>query len=347
MPARVAFVYQAATAGGVERVFLNRGEALLRRYPELEIEVYFYQDWGGAGPFAQHIRQQGLSGRFRVVPAFEPGRYSAIFPVDTPQVVLDHPSIAPRLLFECHTPYPRNRAYLQEWQHRLERLIVPSSGFGEVIAAECPALAGKITVVRNFVPIWTPPKERIDAPAWTGPVFLHFGRIDTNKNVTELLDALDSTRQANALVMICGQVDPGFDLAQAIDRRKLRARVLVLPPVPFARGRLLLQLLRERRGVFVSCSKGESFGLSAAEAMTAGLPVILSDIAPHATLVGGRREFLYPLGDVRELALKMAAAIDQYERLSSTCVELAKEFSEEAFLTDWQRLAQACHAGIV
>jgi len=86
----------------------------------------------------------------------------------------------------------------------------------------------------------------------------------------------------------------------------------------------------------VSSSKGESFGLSAAEAMTAGLPVILSDIPPHAALVGHRSRFLYPLGDVRELARKMAAATEQYDDMAAECLELSREFSEEAFLADWE-----------
>jgi glycosyltransferase involved in cell wall biosynthesis len=99
-----------------------------------------------------------------------------------------------------------------------------------------------------------------------------------------------------------------------------------------------MQMLRQKRAVFVSCSKGESFGLSAAEAMTAGLPVILSDIPPHAALVSDRSKFLYPLGNVRELAMKMAAVAEQYDALASECVELSREFSEEAFLADWERL---------
>ena len=96
--------------------------------------------------------------------------------------------------------------------------------------------------------------------------------------------------------------------------------------------------MRQKRAVYVSCSKGESFGLSVAEVMTAGLPVILSDIPAHSALVSNRAKFLYPLGNLRELTNKMATAALQYDELASECANLSREFSEEVFLADWERL---------
>jgi hypothetical protein len=32
----------------------------------------------------------------------------------------------------------------------------------------------------------------------------------------------------------------------------------------------------------------------------------------------------------------MAAATERYDEMSSECVELSREFSEEAFLADWE-----------
>lgn len=88
----------------------------------------------------------------------------------------------------------------------------------------------------------------------------------------------------------------------------------------------------------MSCSKGTSFGISAAEAMTAGLPVILSGIPAHRALVGDCDKFLYRLGDVRQLATRISVAIDQYEGLATECLALSREFSEQTFLADWEQL---------
>jgi glycosyltransferase involved in cell wall biosynthesis len=245
------------------------------------------------------------------------------------------------MLMECHTPYAENRTYLKEWQTRLKTLIVPSRGFLPVVEAECPALRGKIKVVRNFVPQLPPMDRPLSLPAWRAPLFLYFARIDELKNFAEFVEGVASARQylrKEPLGIVCGQLLPGYPLLEVIEKNQVRGSVAVLPPVPFETSHILMQMLRQKKAVFVSCSKGESFGLSAAEAMIAGLPVILSDIPPHTVLVSNRAKFLYPLGDVRELAMKMAAAAEQYDELASECVELSREFSEEAFLEDWERL---------
>jgi len=348
MPTRICFAYYWATSGGVERVFLNRSEVLLHRYPELEIDCYFYDDCGGVALLNRYSKERNLSDRLRVVRTFNPSRYDVVYVVDTPQLLADHPSIEGKVVMECHTPYAENRTYLKEWQTRLKTLIVPSSGFLRVIESECPSLRGKIKVVRNFVPRLPPMDRPLSLPAWRGPLFLYFARIDELKNFTEFVAGLSSVRQylqKEPLGIVSGQILPGYPLMEVIENNKVRGSIAVLPPVPFENSHVLMQMLRQKRAIFVSPSKGESFGLSAAEAMTAGLPVILSDIPPHAALVSNRQKFLYPLGDVPALARKMAAASEQYDEMAAECRELSGEFSEEAFLADWELLF--ANAGVV
>jgi glycosyltransferase involved in cell wall biosynthesis len=323
----------------VERVFLNRGEALLRRYPKIEIEVFFNYDCGGAGLIERYSRARKLSDRLKVIRTFDSSRYDLIYVVDTPQLLANHPSIENKLVMECHTPYAENRTYLKEWQTRVKTLIVPSSGFLRVIEDEWPGLRGKVKVVRNFVPHLPPMDRPLSLPSWRGPLFLYFSRIDELKNFAEFVEGLSSARrylQKEPLGIVSGQILPGYPLTEVMEKHHVRGSIAILPPVPFESSHVLMHMLRQKRAVFVSPSKGESFGLSAAEAMTAGLPVILSDIPPHAALVSNRAKFLYPLGDIQALARKMAAATEQYDESSAECVELSREFSEEAFLADWE-----------
>jgi glycosyltransferase involved in cell wall biosynthesis len=338
---KICFAYHWATSGGVERVFLNRGEALLRQYPKIEIEVYFNYDCGGATLIERYSKARNLTDRLRVVRKFDPSRYEVVFVVDTPQLLADYPAVADKMLMECHTPYAENRTYLKAWEHRLKALIVPSSGFLPVVEAECPGLRGKIQVIRNFVPQLPPMERPLSLPAWRGPLFLYFARIDELKNFSEFVEGLREARQylrTEPLGVVSGQVLPGYPVTELLEKNQVRGSVAILPPVPFENSHVLMQMLRQKKAVFVSCSKGESFGLSAAEAMTAGLPVILSAIPPHAVLVSNRQHFLYQLGDVRELAMKMAAVSERYDEMAAECVELSREFSERAFLSDWERL---------
>jgi glycosyltransferase involved in cell wall biosynthesis len=344
MAGRICFVYVGATAGGVERVFLNRGEALLGRYPALSIDIYFYDDWGGFATFSRYVRERNLGTRLQVVNTFDPARYDLVLAVDAPRVLAEHPSIAHKVCMECHTAYSENRTYLQKWQFQLRTLIVPSLDFRRVIEAECPGLRGKVKVVRNFVP--RPPEavESLSLPAWRGPLFFYFGRIDHHKNFAEYVEAVCHARNLFAnppLGIVVGPVVPGYPLREVIENNHARGSLVLLPPVPFSKSHRLMRSLRGKRAVFVSCSRGESFGLSAAEAMTAGLPVLLSDIPPHANLAGGRAQFLYPAGDSRELAAKMVFAVEHYDDLSAECAELSRAFSEEAFLADWEELFTA------
>ena len=346
MPHKICFAYYWATSGGVERVFLNRAEALLRQYPNIEIELYFYGDLGGVVLIERYSQARNLSDRLSVVRKFDPSRYQVVFAVDTPQLPADCPAVIDKMIMECHTPYAENRTYLREWQDRLKTLIVPSRGFVDVVEAECPGLRGKIKVVRNFVPHLPPMDRPLSLPAWRAPLFLYFSRIDELKNFVEFVEGISSARRylrQEPLGIVCGQMLPGFPVQEVMEKNQVRGSIAILPPVPFDASHLLMQMLRQRKAVFVSPSKGESFGLSAAEAMTAGLPVILSDIPPHAALVSNRTKFLYPLGDVRELAMKMAAVTERYDELAAECVELAREFSEEAFLADWERLFDPQH----
>jgi glycosyltransferase involved in cell wall biosynthesis len=338
---KVCFAYYLASSGGVERVFLNRGEALLRRYPNLEVELYFHNDMGGVQLIERYVKARKLGDRLRVTQRLKSSLYDVIFVVDSPQLLADNPSVETKMIMECHTAYEDARKYLVEWQNRIRKLVVPSSGFIPVVERECPALRGKVKVLRNFVPNLPALDRPLSLPAWRAPLFLYFSRFDELKNFSEFVAGISSARQYSRdepLGLACGQILPFYPPQAVIDNHAVRGSVIVLPPVPFENSHILMQMVRQKKGVFVSCSKGESFGLSAAEAMIAGLPVILSDIPAHAALVSHRKKFLYSLGDVRQLALRMAGAIDHYDELAVECAELSREFSEETFLSDWERL---------
>ena len=205
-------------------------------------------------------------------------------------------------------------------------------------------------MVRNFVPVLPEPAPGLSLPEWNAPLFFYFGRIDENKNFSEFVKGLSLLRtrlDQQPLGLVFGPVVPGFPLAEVIRSNHAEGFVVMFPPVPFEHSHILMQLLQRRRAIFVSCSKGESFGLSAAEAMSTGLPVILSDIPPHAALAGRSDALLYPLADLACLANRMASAITNYDALSAKSLELARHFSEQAFLDDWRRVAATCPAGIV
>ena len=64
--------------------------------------------------------------------------------------------------------------------------------------------------------------------------------------------------------------------------------------------------------------KDESFGLSAAEAISSLVPVVLSNIKTHIELVKGyEKNLTYPLGDNRSLSERIESVFDNYAEACS------------------------------
>jgi len=109
-----------------------------------------------------------------------------------------------------------------------------------------------------------------------------------------------------------------------------------MPPVSFDRVWHVYAQVRQHKGIFISASQAESFGLAAAEALNAGLPVLLSGIAPHIDLVAGSLDYVYPLGDAVAGARKLRGVVENYGRAVSDAEVFGQQFLEDNFLSDWQ-----------
>ena len=144
-------------------------------------------------------------------------------------------------------------------------------------------------------------------------VFLYTGRFVSVKGVDVLLAALEALRTAGRLrhVRVCLvgsgelQMDDAGHLLRLADS-PLAAHVTVCPPtadvVPY------LQAV----DAFVFPSRREGMPNSVLEAIAAGLPCVLSDIAPHrelAELNPGARAWLFASGDASALAAAAAACV--------------------------------------
>ncbi len=345
MVSRVCFVYPWATLGGVERVFLNRLLAFHQAAPHLHADLLFLRDSGGAEPLRSALMRQGIDARVLVSPDFsEDAVYDLVFCVDCPQVFAMCELRGFRYVAECHTSYLENRKYLRQLPAACERIVVPSTLFGERLRAELSERAARnIVTLRNFIP-WDMERVREDfrRPGWVRTPLLFFGRMDRHKNPLMLLDALallERRGDHRFFALLCGPQSPEIDMQKAIDRRDLQAQVIVVPPVPFSATDEWLRLVRDSGGIYVSPSRGESFGLAAAEAICVGMPVLLSDIAEHRFLVDGfGDDFVFTLDSVSALAEKIVRIKDGYQEFSAHMERARDRFSSSAFMEDWRTM---------
>jgi glycosyltransferase involved in cell wall biosynthesis len=132
-------------------------------------------------------------------------------------------------------------------------------------------------VLPHFVP--GPPVEDAEPPADlpARPYFLYAGRLEAAKGPQELVEVFRDYRSADLLVIGDGSLG-----------RRLRRRAAGLPHVRFLGelhpGRLSNYYARAA-AVLVPTLCYETFGLTAAEAMSCGTPVIARDIGALAEIV--------------------------------------------------------------
>jgi len=340
MSRKVCFVYQWATYGGVERVFLNRAQAFESHGRDVEIEIYYGSDGGGLAAFNRTIREQNLEHRLRVTPQLDPDRYAAVFVIDSPDLIPQVRTDRTKLVMECHTSYPASRRYLANLPSEIEHVVVPSRTFAHLLHEEWPNLSPRIRLLRNCV---SPAHQESvpNLPAWKQQPLLYFGRLDELKNPQGIIDLfleLDRRAPGRYFALVVGPEVPGYDMALRIDRAGLRGKIIQMPPLSFLKTSTLLAAWRDLGGIMISPSFGESFGLAAAESIAAGIPVLLSWLPEHSELLGGDARHLYEPLDVVSGADKVEAMLENYPEASERMRDSARAFSYEAFLSDWDEL---------
>jgi len=265
--------------------------------------------------------------------------------VDCPQLFTELNSTSQRYIVECHTGYAENRRYLSTLPRECRVVATPSSRFCDLIRDEFRSLPASVFELANFVP-WDieeyQPRENIGLPEWTRKPILFFGRMDKLKDPIALLDAfqiIESRRRGEFLLILCGPKSIEINVKREIAKRGLGGIVVLMPPIPFHAGSSLMESVRRAQGIFVSPSRGESFGLSAAEAISSLLPPVLSDIDAHLDLVDDAGDlFTFPLGDIISLANRIEYLLDNHSDTEGVLRRLRGNFSAERFISNWEAL---------
>ena len=156
---------------------------------------------------------------------------------------------------------------------RTDAVIAVSEAERSLLAADFgPALAAKVTVIPNGVN-----PARLVAPyAVDGPIVLSVGRLEPYKRVDLLIRALEVLPASTQLV-VAGDGPARRGLEQLAVRLGVSARVRMLGFVSDSD----LSRWRATASVFATASAHEAFGLTLADALSAGLPFIASDIPAH------------------------------------------------------------------
>ena len=231
---------------------------------------------------------------------------------------LFHPE---RTSAEIRRDYP---ALVRSHANRADRIIVVSRFVAGEVQRVLEVPAERISVCPNGAPEWRSPPALLD-----GGYLLFVGTVEPRKNVGGLLEAyarlLARHGRVPRLVIAGGVKDDDRAVLAPIDRPPLAGHVEYRGYVP----------AEEREALFkgaqalVLPSFDEGFGIPALEAMSAGVPVVVSNRAALPEVVEDAGLLIDP-DDVESLAAAIERLIDN-SSLRAACalrgLERAKQFT--------------------
>ena len=181
------------------------------------------------------------------------------------------------------------------------------------------------------------PEELFTLERRPAAFLLYFGRLDVfHKGLDTLLEAIAILAKARPRleIRIAGRGKDAERLAALAAQLRIEQNVTLLGAVSDADRNALFS----EAAVQLMPSRFEGFGLAAAEAMAAGVPLVASSAGSLPEVVDAPRGgVLVPPGDATALAEAVAKLLDDpvaRERLSATARESARRFS-------WQAVAEA------
>jgi glycosyltransferase involved in cell wall biosynthesis len=257
-----------------------------------------------------------------------------LFPAQlfAPLAVMLEGSKVPLVLSEQTTHHRRKKMWLhplETWMYsRYAAIACASEGIATSLTAWVPGVGNKITVIPNGIDVQTferaIPVARSSVGINNGNcVLLYVARLEPQKDHANLLRALAQIPDADLVLAGDGSLREQLeDQAEALG---------VAPRVHFLGRRNDVAELLKMADIYVHPAAFEGFGIAAAEALTAGKPVVASNVPGLAQVVGDAG-ILVPPGDAATLAAEVRTLITSPHRrqqLSQAAVERGRQFSIE------------------
>jgi glycosyltransferase involved in cell wall biosynthesis len=161
----------------------------------------------------------------------------------------------------------------------------------------------------------------VGAPPGRVPLVAWIGRLDAMKNWPEFVAIAGRLRSLGVaaefrLVGRPVRAETGGELLGRLEAEGVAECLRWYRGLDHARVPMFLDCVRDSGGVVVVTSRGESFGMVAAEAMARGCACVLADQPPLSELAfAGRTALTYPPGDIAAAARQVQALLsDERER---------------------------------
>lgn len=239
--------------------------------------------------------------------------------------------------------HPLERIY-QKWSHniavrRAHKIITISEATKQDIIKYYPKAKDKIKVIylgwdnTDFKPLPRDEQQAfIDSHNYPDNYMLYTGRIETKKNVQNLIRAYRKGKFKWPLMLAGRPGNFGYDEIQAmIKNSDIKDDIILLG---YVSQKNYVKLVASAR-MLVFPSKFEGFGLPILEAMACGVPVACSDM-PVLHEVAGEAATYFDPDSVDDIKDKIQQVIDE-DRLREIMIEKGYKRAEEF---SWQKCAR-------
>ncbi|MFQ5923735.1 MAG: glycosyltransferase family 4 protein [Anaerolineales bacterium] len=327
---RVLFIYKFLTTGGVETVLRARMDAL--KELGVDCDIWFLEAVDGHAVFRGVEAELYFGDQSKLSSHLRKRSYDTISVIDTPEVLLLLQQLiySPRILIEAHTPYLENLEYVRQLESKDASLIVvPSDHQFQLVQKRLnspipmmmlpnPLSTKFVSEPTNFRPI--PPR----------PIVGWVGRLDGLKNWRLAIKTTSVLRKRewDVELWIAGRLTEratANQLYRAAQSAGILDRLKWFENLPHHRMHLWLDAVRLSGGVVLATSKGESFGMSVAEAMARRCPVVVPDASPFVEFISHDREGkLYEHNSPRRAATQIEGFLLDQD-LRSSCGFRARE----------------------
>lgn len=336
--------------GGVETVLRNRCEGL--ESIGMTADFIFLEDRGGWSSFRNLPRSQTFvtSDLREIERILNRGKYDLVSVIDTPQVHSLMRTIArsQRVLMEVHTPHPLLREYIQtDIIEDAVAVVVPTATFGELVDSEMKKPHPPIVAIPN--PLNRLFLQDVDNNPRHGRVpIAYVGRIEQIKDWKESVQIVRQTmrhRKDIELLMVGRLIDERpKDVFRMFSKLGLSGNTRWLPFIEYDRMPAFYHYIAANNGVYLTSSKGESFGMTVIESMACKLPVVACDIPVFREVLGeGRYGKIYH--DIEEAADHVLSfienAADRQAFLSRAYQYVFESYTPRAFAEKWHSLMKS------
>jgi 2-polyprenyl-3-methyl-5-hydroxy-6-metoxy-1,4-benzoquinol methylase len=306
---------------------------------DVKIDFVFLQDVGGLQSFKDYIKRFDMSHLLNVhlfrgnfFKKFRLSEYDLIFNIDTPSF-FEYLHECKNLYVECHTPYRGNRTYLGALPDNVRCILVPSEAFRREIASEIRGTRELFVLPNSVSEIFFRTVDDGQYPPFAKRPLAYMARLDDLKNVEEALRIFKELHgRHDIMFMIIGKGATDKDFVHRLRHFGLMNKCFLREKIDFEKVPHFLTTLKSHKGIFLSPSRAESFGMAVAECITSAVPVVASDIAPHRELLDSNESFLYPLGNINEAVKRIATILDDWDHCSQTIIRYRERLNHEYFV---------------